>query len=1491
MDVGRRIGRKIRQNEDTQAAASLDEQMYKIQIRGDGDKHIAQVYEKLEEAKYKKSLDRIPCVPGQWTVELHSAVMQDLEEAAVLALKGHELYQSVRATDKIEVARKAQEDVEEAKYHSLRTKAAQELLKESEKSLQDATNLGWPWGREIFEKAEAMVEQARDELSLVGETGTDDDTLRPKPQEFHLKRQQWRVHTARRECQLLRAAVQIELERLHSQDSTVRARALGSLSEFGRIPVPGKVNFFGHFEALEKEDTWRAGSGRGDVEVVEAIIAKSDDSEWVVRKAVTEALPRAATTEDPRVVQVTLRLVEDVVPFVRAVAMETVVQNSERGDRSVIAALVRRLHDTDESVRRLAVRLLPLSIQQPEDTYAVDEVLATVTMNLDEGGGGKMPTLQEQTPAHDHWITRESDCLVASLQALTGITPRGHEAVTRVALHMLKVSREKVIADFTSPARDANDPLKGASSDFGESRGPVSLQRQLEAIVSRPPSSCLAKRGLTSDRVRTEAIALLRAVAVRAVDIARERERIREAEAAGAEQRQIQRMRARGYGGLLRHVLVVEGLSASFLDFHRDVRWMAAHAVAEIAERNDQAVVEGIVVCLQNMDVGVRELAVGMLSGDTTGRVMDPGCSLMTDALCGLLTAEVRETRETAAHAVRVHCERGDTSALYFLLQLLADERGHVREIALQLLVELSPPGEKRVLRELDACTRGVDASVRIMAMYALVKISKHGDASTKHVIEDLLFDADESVRCAATYAMAQVCKRGDHLAVERLLGNCQDMAESVRRASVDALTRVSSKGNVAVIETALRLINDPSDVVRRQAYDTLAKLTEKGDDVVCSRIIARLGVEKSHAIDALAALRQLPWSPEKSVSFSRGTTAHSSSFWWSAADGVTQTQRFRMPGGVPVTDASYLRASTSGMPHSSSMATPHAPKTPVLDVPFQLRPNTANSEEIRANTASAILFRMDSSRPTRAVPGSVLPRASSPKSRMSAATFAPHLLVDTDAGFDHMFALLLLYRAALVPELITTIHGMAEAVSGAVVIKRLFTTIGHGSVRVVPSCESTVAKQLLRFAQPGSLSPPSRGLASRGAKTGALLRPDGGTRRISSRWGPDYRRQLSLLADHLSLAPLGISHGELLRAPGLHLRLAALQYDLRRLSTEADVHTGELNTELARVRGMLEQLTTGRSLSFSEDFDPLGGAEPSHVRDNVQDNVQGHKGHVQDNVQGHVGGERGSHEGHEAQVLRVESPMGPAEALRSPVSNRRIAFADESGEQGGGRRARTEQEEEEEWDAKCFHSNSAVSALLSQLMSRGVSESTILCLGSLTNLDQALRHDPHLVKERLKNVVIMGGAVRVVPSAVGDHAFYKHGEEFNCYYDPKALKNILHSGLDVTMIGLEVANATVATPALLDTLAHAEATSVSAWILQQLVLMFDLAPGYAAVAAFYVIRPEAFKTEQVWIVVDVASGRTEEVDPGTESSVPVRMATWMDHGSYAEFLQQIFND
>jgi len=38
-------------------------------------------------------------------------------------------------------------------------------------------------------------------------------------------------------------------------------------------------------------------------------------------------------------------------------------------------------------------------------------------------------------------------------------------------------------------------------------------------------------------------------------------------------------------------------------------------------------------------------------------------------------------------------------------------------------------------------------------------------------------------------------------------------------------------------------------------------------------------------------------------------------------------------------------------------------------------------------------------------------------------------------------------------------------------------------------------------------------------------VRLDGSTRRVPSRFGPDYRRHLAHLADHLFLAPLGVSH------------------------------------------------------------------------------------------------------------------------------------------------------------------------------------------------------------------------------------------------------------------------------------------------------------------------------------------------------------------------------
>lgn len=78
-----------------------------------------------------------------------------------------------------------------------------------------------------------------------------------------------------------------------------------------------------------------------------------------------------------------------------------------------------------------------------------------------------------------------------------------------------------------------------------------------------------------------------------------------------------------------------------------------------------------------------------------------------------------------------------------------------------------------------------------------------------------------------------------------------------------------------------------------------------------------------------------------------------------------------------------------------------------------------------------------------------------------------------------------------------------------------------------------------------------------------------------------------------------------------------------------------------------------------------------------------------------------------------------------------------------------------------------------------------ILTLGPLTNIAVALLKYPQL-KKMIHSVVFMGGAINggnVTPVA-----------EFNIYVDPEAAKIVFDSGIDLTMIGLDVTHKTIVT-------------------------------------------------------------------------------------------------
>ena len=90
--------------------------------------------------------------------------------------------------------------------------------------------------------------------------------------------------------------------------------------------------------------------------------------------------------------------------------------------------------------------------------------------------------------------------------------------------------------------------------------------------------------------------------------------------------------------------------------------------------------------------------------------------------------------------------------------------------------------------------------------------------------------------------------------------------------------------------------------------------------------------------------------------------------------------------------------------------------------------------------------------------------------------------------------------------------------------------------------------------------------------------------------------------------------------------------------------------------------------------------------------------------------------------------------------------------------------------------------------------EITVILLAPLTNMALALRKEPRL-KEWLKELVIMGGAVdhpgNITPTA-----------EYNIYIDPEAAKMVFHSGVPITLVGLDVTSQTLLTKKDVDAIA-----------------------------------------------------------------------------------------
>jgi inosine-uridine nucleoside N-ribohydrolase len=149
----------------------------------------------------------------------------------------------------------------------------------------------------------------------------------------------------------------------------------------------------------------------------------------------------------------------------------------------------------------------------------------------------------------------------------------------------------------------------------------------------------------------------------------------------------------------------------------------------------------------------------------------------------------------------------------------------------------------------------------------------------------------------------------------------------------------------------------------------------------------------------------------------------------------------------------------------------------------------------------------------------------------------------------------------------------------------------------------------------------------------------------------------------------------------------------------------------------------------------------------------------------------------------------------------------------------------------------------------------TLIPMGPLTNVALLLALHPDARPER---IVLMGGAIaegNVTPAA-----------EFNIWCDPEAAARVFSSGLDVTMVGLDVTHKALFTPAHVGRLAGRVGEMVAELLrfygnFHRKVYGFEGSPIHDAVAVAQVLDPGLVETVERNVEIDTESelcrGRT----------------------------------
>ncbi|WP_152392033.1 ribonucleoside hydrolase RihC [Paenibacillus guangzhouensis] len=168
----------------------------------------------------------------------------------------------------------------------------------------------------------------------------------------------------------------------------------------------------------------------------------------------------------------------------------------------------------------------------------------------------------------------------------------------------------------------------------------------------------------------------------------------------------------------------------------------------------------------------------------------------------------------------------------------------------------------------------------------------------------------------------------------------------------------------------------------------------------------------------------------------------------------------------------------------------------------------------------------------------------------------------------------------------------------------------------------------------------------------------------------------------------------------------------------------------------------------------------------------------------------------------------------------------------------------------KNIHPEHAVNAIRETIMN-SEEKVTLVPIGPLTNIALFLALYPEC-KSRIERIVLMGGS-----ASAGNHS---PTAEYNIFADPEAAKMVFASGLDITMVGLDVTSHATLTPDNVVAIRDLNETGKMLYSMFQHYRGGSLKTGlkmHDLCAIAYIVKPELFKTQKCFVDVETAGTYT----------------------------------